>query len=289
MEILKSIFEQLTTRELAIIIWSTASTLPFLIFSKKIRGAFWDTLKRLFSGKILFILIMNAILFVVLIVGIKNLQLWNDTLWKDATFWFSASFIMLFNTNRALSDSNYYKKEFLKLLKWEAILIFFISLYPFSLIKELFFVPAFTFLVVLQTVASSKKELKQAETFLGFLTAFVVLFLIGYSIKEAFYQLEITFSTSNLYSFVFPLSLTIIYIPFLYIFSLYMAYESFFCKLSSYLKSDYNLKNKLRIILTCGTKISNVKNFQHMAFQEYYVRSEADLIKTINSFKNANE
>lgn len=284
MEYIKLILQQLSNRELAIIIWGILLFTLTMTLLPSVRKSFWVVIKTLFSRKILPTLIMNTLLFATLIIGTKYFQIWDNTLWKDAILWFLASFVMLFNSHEALRDKNHYKKAFLKFLKWESILIFFIALHSFSLIAELIFIPIFTFIILLQTVASLKKEFKKAENFLNIIVLSIVLVIIGFSIKESIIQPEKTFSISNLYSLIFPIALTIVYIPFLYIFSLYMIYETLFCRLKIFIKDEFTFIDKIRVVFTCGSKINNVKKFQEMAFQEYYVRSEQDLLKTINSF-----
>lgn len=282
------IVQQLSNRELSVLIWGIFLFVLAVIFSSSIRKSFWDVLKTLFSGKILVMLIMNVAFFALVITGIKHLQIWNDYLWKDATFWFFTSFTLLFSANKALEDKNHYKKEFLKLIRWEVVLIFFISLHSFSLAKELIFLPAFSLLILLQTVSSLKAELKKAESFFMLITALTVLFLIGYSIWESFIQPSSTFSISNLYSLIFPIALTVIYIPFLYIFSLYMMYESLFCRFRILIKDRFTFIHRLHIILSCGVRIDAVKEFQKLALQKVYVRSEEDLLKTLKNYRNAN-
>jgi len=288
MEFIKIIFQQLNNRESAIIIYFIFFFLIFLIFFPSVRKSFWGILKTLFSGKILFILIMNVCLFAVLIFGMEYFKLWNNIFWKDAIIWFLASFIMLFNANKALNDKNYYKKEFLKFLKWESIIIFVISLYSFSLVTELIFIPVFAFLIILQSYCSYKEENKQLKNILDILILFISLFVIYLSVKHLVINLKTYLVISNLYLFIFPIALTIFYLPFLYIFSLFMAYEEFFSSLKRFLKDNFKIKNKLRILFICGLKISNVQKFRKQVLNIDHVRSQDDLLVSIKNYANKN-
>ena len=285
MEIIKLIFQQLNNRELATIIWGVFLFFLIMIFSSSFRKSFLGIIKTLFSGKIFFMLTMNTILFSVLIIIMKYFQIWSGIFYKDAIFWFLTSFIMLFSANKALTEKSYYKKEFLNLVKWETIIIFVISLHSFSLIKELIFIPIFTGIVIFQAFASTKKDSRQLESFLDILIILISLFLIGFTIKDLVIQPKMFLVTSNLYLFIFPVALTIFYIPFLYAFSIYMIYESFFIRLNTFLKDEFSFKNKLQIIFICGLKISSVKKFQKQALRVNHIRSESDLLDMIKCYE----
>lgn len=285
METIKLIFEQLNNRELATIIWGVFLFLLIMIFSASFRKSFLGLIKTLFSGKIFFMLTMNTILFSILIIGMKYFQIWNNIFYKDAIFWFLASFVMLFSANKALTEKNHYKKEFLNLLKWETVIIFIISLHSFGLVQELIFIPIFTGIIIFQAFVSTKKDSKQLESFLNILIILISLFLIGFTVKNLIVQPEMFLVASNLYLFIFPVILTIFYIPFLYAFSLYMIYESFFSRLNTFLKDKFSFKNKLQIIFICGLKISSVRKFQKQALGVDHIRSESDLSDMIKCYE----
>jgi len=287
MEILNTISQQLNNREIAIVSWGIVCIFLALL-NTGIRKSFGGVLKSLFSGEILAMVLLNTLIFFGIIYGLHRLGLWQNFLWKDAIFWWGTSFVMLFNANKALEEDNYYKKEFLKLLKLEAILIFFLSLYTFSLLTEIIFIPIWTLLILVQVTADLQKEHKSIGKGLATFNGSIVLFLIGYSLKEFLVDPEQTLNLQNLISFVFPIGLTIFYIPLLYILSLYMIYESFFIRLECFLKKDFNLKNKLRIFKTCKLSVNSVKKFQEQSLQKDHIRSESDLLETIKNFKKIN-
>ncbi|MCK5062259.1 hypothetical protein KAR28_06975 [Candidatus Parcubacteria bacterium] len=285
MEIIKLIFQQLNNKELATIIWGIFLFFLIMIFSSSFRKSFWSLIKMFFSGKIFLMLAMNTILFLILIIGMKYFQIWNNIFYKDAIFWFLASFIMLSRANEALTEKNHYKRKFLNLLKWETIIIFIISLHSFSLVQELIFIPIFIGIIIFQALASTKKDSKQLESFLDILIILILLFLIGFTVKNLIVQPKMFLVVSDLYLFIFPVILTIFYIPFLYVFSLYMIYESFFIRLNTFLKDEFSFKNKLQIIFICKLKISNVKKFQNQALKVNYIRSESDLLDMIKCYE----
>ena len=63
-----------------------------------------------------------------------------------------------------------------------------------------------------------------------------------------------------------------------------MIYETLFCRLEIFVKDRFTFIDKIRVILSCGSRINNVKEFQKMTLSVDHVRSKKDLITTINSF-----
>ncbi|MDD2495083.1 MAG: hypothetical protein PHE29_07825 [Tissierellia bacterium] len=211
------------------------------------------------------------------------LHIWNDIFWKDAIFWFFTSFIMLFSANHASNDKDHYKKEFIKLFKVESLVIFITSLHSFSLVIEIMLIPIVSLIVILETFCSTDKEYNQVNKVFKTIITFIGLFIIYLSIIDIISNPERYYKVTNLYSFTLPILLTILYIPFLYTFSLYMVYENLFVSLKIFLKNTVKFSDKIRILFICGTSISNVKKIQNRISIDN-VRSRKELLVSIKNY-----
>jgi len=276
------------TREKAVIIW----LLIFFVWAlsqKNIRSSFWIVIKALFQRKIL-VLIMAMLFYTGLTVFIlSETGIWEFYLIKDTIFWiFGSAFVLLMNSNKATQDEHHFKKIILDNLKLILIIEFIINRYTFSLWIELIMVPVIFVIVVMSVVAGMKKEYISVKKVIDFiLSAFVILLIVFAPVKilgdyQAFASLE------NLRVITLPPLLTLAYIPFLYLFALFMAYENLFIRLDILLKKDHKLAKfaKQKVFALCHVNLYKLNRFSKESTQELInMSSKEDVLNMVENFK----
>ena len=99
------------------------------------------------------------------------------------------------------------------------------------------------------------------------------------------------FSLTTLWTFLFPLILTIIFLPFLYFLTLYRKYESFFVRLKYIAKTDDNvLRLKKEVKKVANVSISKITNLSKN-IDRYELLNSTDwnkYLKEISRIKNDN-
>ena len=104
------IFNLLTTREWATVIWGLLLLL-FLLFSKKTRKSFFDVLKIIFEKKLILFWIIILLYTSIVTYFLAKIPLWNWIYLKDVLIWlFTCGFSLCINSVSKESDETYIKK-----------------------------------------------------------------------------------------------------------------------------------------------------------------------------------
>lgn len=223
----------LNNREFATFIW-LALFIIVLIATPSIRKSTGGLLKSVFSKHILIPILLMAVYVAINVFLLYKVHFWDKGLIKDTIVWFvGAGLVMLFNTHSALKNPLHIKEIIKENIKLIIVLEFVINLYIFSLPIELILVPMTTFLVLLQLVSKMDKKHTSVTKIVSFILGIIGLIIIGYTCYKSITDFNNFASFQNLQSFLFPILLTAIYIPFLYAIIVFMFYEEFFVVINS--------------------------------------------------------
>ena len=225
----------LNNRELAGLIWVSAFFL--WAFSKKsVREGSVGVVRAFLKPQILLpVAAMLVWVGLELWVGVR-LALWSPALAKGTILWtLGSAAVLLFNCARLNSDGDdlhFLRRTILATVCVAAFAEFFVNLYVMSLPGELVFqlVVAVPSLVV--AVAGQKPEYKSAKVFCEWVLAAIGLAVFAYSAQQIYLgwcQLE---ARELVLDFALPVWLTVGLVPFLYLFSIYVAYDAVFRRIS---------------------------------------------------------
>ena len=268
-------------REIALIIYLIIF-LIWTLFQQKIRKSLCVLFKTLTNKWIL-------ISYVLLILyGFTYINLWDFSLFKDSIYWtFGVGFIIMMNSDKAIKNDYYFKNMLINNLKLILILEFLVNLYVFNLIAELILMPIVIFMTMIQSYSEVYNEYSKVKKLMNNIFTFLG---IGYFIF-AIYKIVIDFkefaSTDNLRAFLFPIVMTIIFIPFAYLYALLMHYQSFFVRLKFTIKNDKQLIKyaKRKTFRMCNFSLSKLKKLsREMIF--FNVKNKSDLQLEINKIMN---
>lgn len=277
-----------TTREQAIIIW-VAVFLIWSLFQKNLRNSIAGLLRAFFQKKI-FIAFVMMIFYVGLTVYLLfRIHLWDAVLLKDTIFWIiGTAFILFLNLNKAAEDKDYFKKILFDNLKLILILTFLINFYTFPLIAELISLPIIVLIAAMGAYTGTKKEYLPAKKFVDFLLGAWGLFLAIYVIARIFGSYQTLLMTDNLLAFLLPILLTSAFIPFLYGFAVYIAYESLFNRIDFLIGKDNKQLasfGKRKILKTFMLNLKKLNKFsKNSGAQLLKINNEEDLIVLIRQF-----
>jgi hypothetical protein len=242
------IIDSLSTRELALATWILIA-LTACMFSKNIRHSFTDLLKALFAWKISVSLLVFFIHTASYVFVLFKLGLWDISLLKDTMIWLlSFGFISLMNVNK-VNDSKYFKTVLFDTMKWTIAIEFILNFFTFSLTKELIIVPILVFSVMMQVFASFKQEHKQVENLFKYiLTAFGISIFV-FSLYKTVEQHSKLFTFDNLKSFLLPVFLSLTFLPFMYLYNLFVKYEGLWTRLNFCIRNKQDRQRVKRQIL----------------------------------------
>ncbi len=227
---MNNLFNIFSTREVALVIWF----LVFLIFvsrTKDVRHSIVGVIKAFFDRKLIvaFSTLLLYILFIILILS--YIGFWDISLLKDTVLWPLFSGIVLFMNINKVENVNYFSKLIKDNIKIIAIWEFLFNFYTLSLVWELVFIPIVFMFSVIEAFAehSSKQEEshKKVVALCKNILGLIGLVMIGYVIYRTITEYKLLLSISNLKSFLLPIILTTLTLPYFYALALYMNYESF--------------------------------------------------------------
>lgn len=279
-----------SNREISFTLWNMILFLWIIymtIRSVKIRKSVLKIFQAVLNKHILFFIIVTVSYAITCIWFLSSLSIWNSMCLKDIIFWFLLIGIPM--TANAASERN--MQYFLQLIKNNmkiAIFVeFLIGTFTFNIYIELLLVPISTLIFLLYTFSSLDKSYKSAENFFS-----IVLNVLGWTvIFFALRNVVIDFSSLNLpellVTFSIPITMTLLFLPLAYLFSLYSAYEQLFLRLKFRIRERRNRKLiALKIIVVCNISISKIEYFRENYLFKFYLSADKDEINNIiKSFK----
>lgn len=241
---MKEFFESFSNRETSIVFWSLL--IVVVVFSLNI-SASKHLIKSFFAKKLTYIYCVMALYLSAIIYIFYSIGLWETSLFKDFIFWLlTSAFVMLLSFNK-LKNNNDFKNILLKLLTINIILEFIASNYNFSLIIELLLIPFATFISILIIVAQQKKnENEKVIKLLNLLLSYIGLAIFCYVIYNLIKSPSELFTVKNLKSFLFSPLLTILFIPFIFLVTVYSKYEEIFININRYNFLNNKRKSKIK-------------------------------------------
>lgn len=279
---MKLITDIFSTRELALLIWLFIA-LAVINFRKNTRESLSRIFKLLFGKQIGTILLLFILYIILTVFLLWKISIWDLSLMKDTLFWFISVALVLFLSINKVRDTHFFKETVKESFKWTIIVEFLVNFYTFSLPVELILLPIMLFLVLTQAYSKTERKYEKASKFLTKFIGIIVLVFIGFATYKTFCNSQGFFTLHNLLAFLLPSILTILLIPLLYMFALYINYEEMFIRID-FLTNDNNKKKSLKreILLLANvrlnrlTKISkNIKKFDiyHSENLKSYLRT----------------
>ncbi|MEQ1584948.1 MAG: hypothetical protein ABL895_03655 [Cyclobacteriaceae bacterium] len=239
-----------STRELALIIWIIIAITAFS-FDKNVRQSAATLLRNFFVTSIQVSILALVIYGVTIVYGLSTIGLWDKSLLKDTIIWgLTVAFILLINAHK-IRDKNYFKDVVKDALKWTIVLEFIVSLYSFNFLTEIILVPIFVLLGAMQGYAMSDKKYERVEKLLSNLSSIIGLIIFSVVIFKTVDKFDGLFTIANLNSFIHPIIMTLLFIPFIYSYAVYMKYEEVFVFTDHFAKDKKKAKSiKKQIFLT---------------------------------------
>lgn len=227
MDIVTNIYDELNTRELSILLWLL---IIIIFFSIKIKDDSIKNLAKAFFVKPILIITLCFFVYVLIeVVVFQKIGIWTKSSSKDVIWWIFFTGIFTISDFQKINNKKSYFQDTVKsFLKFTLILEFLVQLNTFSFYIEFFvIVPVISFLsVFLVFVENSDNENKNLikrllETILSILGIGILI----YSTISLFQKIEELDFLEKTIEFLFPICLSIMFIPFVYLIWYYSRIE----------------------------------------------------------------
>lgn len=230
--------EIFNNREIALGIWLFVFA-AFAISIKSVRQALPPVWQAICHPKILTPIFLMFAYVSIVVFALYTADLWTAKQLKNTILWtFSVAVVSMFRIPQIADDETYFRKALMNNFKIIAVLEFVIAFYTFSLLAELLIVPAVTFLVTLQAFSETEQKYRQVGQLLANLLTAIGFGLILYSGVMLATEPTLFFQAGTFSDFALPLVLTVLHLPFLFVFSLYMQYETLFTRIQFLYQTD---------------------------------------------------
>lgn len=264
--ILQNIIQLFSTRELATITL-VIPILLYLISDKKVRKSTFNLVKEFLFSKVIFIHILLYCWIAITCYILYLVGLWRTEYLKDVICYSAAVFPLLWHVIK-FSSQQEFTGLLLKQVKYSALISAYLNIYTLGYIGELLlqFVLCFLSLSV-AIVQVQRKQDQSSEQLLGCFNK--INMILGFAI--IIFMLYQTYthpigSTLSMFlqSVALPTILTITIVPYLYMFTIYCAYDQWFVRLYYSVnknKNEYRLRKKM-LFHTCKINLHKIRYFE---------------------------
>lgn len=254
------LYKIFNNREIALISYLIMFIL-WTLTQKKIRHSIVSVIKAFLAWKIL-VSVLALLIYVVLIVfGLFKIGLWDKSLIKDTVYWiFGVGLIIMMHFDNALKEKHFFINIIKVNFKILVIIEFIVGLYVFSMITEFILMPFVILFSILLGYTEDDTEHRKVHNFLNAIFIILGIVYLIYSSYHIYYDLAGFATIENFKTFLFPIIMSVLFLPFAYSYALLALYESLFVRLSFFLK-DKKLRRfaKWRLLLTINFSITRLK------------------------------
>ncbi len=215
-------------RELAVLVW-TGIALILMLRNRQLRASLGSLARTVLQRVIL----LPVLAFAGYVAGWcwvgTRVEAWNWGLINETIWWFLVTgFVLLFGALRVAREDDFFIRTAKRALTVAIFAEFFINLVVLPFWAEFFLLPIITFIAVMQVFVERKEEYAAVKKLADNLSAVIGLGLFAYvliSLTTNPSQLE---PLNGLRSLLLPIALTLLSLPFIYVFGLWIAYDSAF-------------------------------------------------------------
>jgi hypothetical protein len=181
-------------------------------------------------------------------IGAK-LSLWQADLTKPTMIWLAVTaLVMLVNFAKASEEPLFYRRTAMQAFGIAAVLQFFLNAWPMHFLAEIALQPVLAVLTMLSVYATRDEQHRSVKKAADFLIALAGFALLGYTIRQLYSTSHQINTRGMLLQLALPVWLTIGYLPFIYIVSLYANYEMAFTGIN-WATTDRNARWRGKIAL----------------------------------------
>ena len=275
--------ELFSNREIATGTWILLGFIASL-FSKNIRKSYSNLIKS-FLNKYLILYTLFSIIYFTLIIYFLDLYLlkFQPSQLKDAIIWFVFSGLIATGSLITKKNSTILKDIILENIKLTIFVEYLITTYVFDLLIEISIFPILLFLIVLVEYSRNKPEYGKVHRLLNFIQIASSFYILLITIISAIIDIQNLFSLTTLVNILLPLLLMVLYIPLMYILSVYVKYENFFVRtkviFGNIQKEEIGRYLRRKILQHCKLSYGKIKSIDENKFgywQSIQTVEEAD-------------
>jgi hypothetical protein len=280
--------ESFNNRELAILAW-LVNLLIWMITQQSTRQSMLGLIRSMFVWKLSVIWAIMLGYTASMVYGLYKLSLWDSSQLKNTILWFfTVGLATLFDvTNK--DKQNYFKIAVKDIFKFTAIFEFIISVYSFSFIVELLLVPAVIFLIFLIAVGERESKYSTVVKIFNTCLSIIGIFLIGYTLNKIIFNFQSFANKGTLNDFLIPIVLSFLFLPLIYLVSLYVSHDDTFTGLNRIFRDRKLLRYaKIQTLFHFGFRKNDLQRWRSIVNLREF-RSKDGIDNSISVIKELRE
>ncbi len=223
-------------REIATAIWLLILFL-FVIRHRKVGKSIKQSFNSLCQFKILFPIILMIFYMGVCVIVLFLINFWDISMLKETIYWIlGTALIGLINANEIKQRNGFFKQIIIKYVTLVFVLGFILNIYTFPLWIELLLVPTITFtalsIQITELQKSKDPRYDMVNKIFNKILSLTGLILLVITIYNTICNHEEYFTILNAKIFILPIILSTLYLPFIYLWALYLTYDELFIRIS---------------------------------------------------------
>lgn len=228
--------KSLDNREIAIIVWLCIA-IAWMIYNKDIRKSLLYVLKAFFVKQIIVSIFLMALYIFIMVLFLSWVGIWNESQFKATLIWsITVGLILLFRVNKISEDKTFFAKAIRENFKLTIIIDFIINLHVLSFWIELILLPITVLIAGVLAIAKTDEKYIVVQKLMNNIAAYIGLSLLAYACWQVYVHFNQITTFETLRSFIIPILFSILYLPFIYIAIVYIAYENVFVRLQFVIK-----------------------------------------------------
>lgn len=250
----------LSNREIAILMWSVFGFL-FVVRNESVRDALSACCSAFRNAKVWGIIVLFVAYLSACTLAALDIGVWSAALLKDSILWFVFSgFVLLLNALDAAKTPQFFRRTLRSLVSMSAVFTFVMNLESFTLLAELVLQPVSFAIVMCIFISQTEEKYRDVRKFF---VAIITLIICGTMFNTIRILVEeptrIDFgSVAKL--FALPVWLTLVSIPFIFLFALVATYEDIIVRMSFRTEDrSVPLHSKLALIRTLKWRLYELR------------------------------
>ena len=261
---LEYVIKTFSTRELAAGLWIAIAFVFCMIWSKtreSLRGVVKCAFCKQFNS-----LYVSAIGYTVLMIYILYLLgYWEWFLFKDSIL--AMIFVALVPCFKIISNKDrigFLKELIIDAIKWTVVIQFITSTYTFNFFIEFVVLFIIVFIGILRAFADRDENSKAVVKFCDFFLIIYGLISIIFSLSKVVQGFNEFIKIDTLKTFLLPIIMLLLYIPFIYEFAMHCLYQEISIRLKTVVKNDKKLLRyfKFKIRLKYCFRLCKLESFR---------------------------
>lgn len=285
MEALKSIYESFSTRELA------SATLLMLFFiwtsrSKGVRKSILNFAKSFLTPQLFRVEIVLFLWIFLVCYIVYCFDIWRIDYTKDIIIYTLGTIPLLWKVTKYSSQEDF-SKLIIKQIKLATIITAYLNLYSLSYVWEIIAQISIGYIAITEyTIKFHKGEDNSSKQLYGCInkcyTCLGLTYLFFTLYKSVTTPIFISFNMLT-QAVALPLFFTIAVCPYLYMFTIYCAYESWFVRLLRSVRdneAEYNSR-KILLVRKCHINLKKIRYFERY-IKLFTIRNKEEFIYALN-------